>query len=85
VSWEEVYAWRHALRGGKSPTLRISRYVLEHYPDFAVIHFLDELRVAQQIRRRPGERLVVVQSGDRVTLEEWPITTKSKPDSLPEG
>lgn len=31
----EVYAWRHEVRGGPSPTLRISRKVLEDYPAFA--------------------------------------------------
>jgi hypothetical protein len=28
---QEIYAWRHTVRGGKSPTLRITRYVLEHF------------------------------------------------------
>ena len=67
----EIYAWRHELHGGKSPTLRISRYVLEHYPAFAVIHFLEELRLARHIKKGPEARLVVVQNGQRVTLE-WP-------------
>jgi hypothetical protein len=66
----EVYGWRHELRGGKSPTLRISRYVLEHYPAWAVSHFLDELGLGREIRKRPQARLVIVQTGDRVTLEE---------------
>lgn len=66
----EVYAWRHELRGGKPPTLRISKFVLEHYPAFAVIHFLEELGLARHIRQRPEARLVVVQNGQRVTLEE---------------
>jgi hypothetical protein len=25
---QEVYSWRHEIRGGNSPTLRIARYVL---------------------------------------------------------
>jgi hypothetical protein len=32
ISDQEIYAWRHELRGGNSPTLRIALYVLEHYP-----------------------------------------------------
>jgi hypothetical protein len=66
----EVYAWRHDLPGGKSSTLRIARYVLEHYPAIAILEHLDRLRVAAAIRARPAARLVVVQNGQRVTLEE---------------
>ena len=29
---QEVYSWRHPQPGGKSPTLRIARNVLEHNP-----------------------------------------------------
>jgi hypothetical protein len=64
----EIYAWRHELRGGKSPTLRISRRVLEGYRAFIVLHHLDELKVAQAIRADPTARLVVVQQDSSVTL-----------------
>jgi hypothetical protein len=66
----EVYSWRHEIRGGKSPTLRIARYVLEHYPAFAILEHLDRLKVAAAIRARLAAQLVVVQNGQRVTLEE---------------
>jgi hypothetical protein len=66
----EIYAWRHQLPGGKSPTLRISRHVLEHYPAFVVLYHLDQFRVAQAIRARPEARLVVVQNGAKVSLME---------------
>ena len=66
----ELYAWRHELSGGKSPTLWISQKVLEDFPAFIVIHHLEELRVAQAIRARPEARLVVAQNGSMVTLEE---------------
>jgi len=66
----EVYAWRHEVRGGKSPTLRIERKVLEDYPAFAVLHHLDRLRVAAAIRARPDAHFVIVQDGSKVTLEE---------------
>ena len=66
----KVYAWRHDVRGGPSPTLRISRSVLEGYPAFVVRYHLDELKVAQAMRGKPEARLVVVQNGPRVTLEE---------------
>ncbi len=38
-----VYAWCHEIRGSPSPTLRISRKVLEDYPAFAVLYHLDLL------------------------------------------
>jgi hypothetical protein len=69
---QEIYAWRHEPRGGKSPTLRISRYVLEHFPPFALLYHLDQLNVAQAIRTNPGVRLVVQQKGTVVVLEEVP-------------
>jgi hypothetical protein len=48
----EVYAWRHEIPGGKSPTLRVTRHVLEQYPAFVVLYHLDQLKVAQAIRAR---------------------------------
>lgn len=38
-----IYAWRQDVRGGSSPTLRISRRVLEDYPAFVVLYHLDNL------------------------------------------
>ena len=67
-----IYSWRHELPEGNSPTLRISRQVLEDYPAFMVLHHLDELKVAQAIRARPEARLVMVQKGLTVTLDESP-------------
>ena len=52
--------------------MRISRAVLESYPAFAILELLDRLNVAAAIRARPACRLVVVQRGVRVTLEEIP-------------
>lgn len=66
----EVCAWRHELSGGKSPTLRISRKVLDAYPAFVVLYHLDTLKVADAIRERLDARYVVVQNGSKVTLEE---------------
>lgn len=73
TNWDanrEVYAWRHDVRGGSSPTLRISRRVLEDYPAFVVLYHLDQLKVAQAMQARPEARLVLRQSGPRVNLEE---------------
>lgn len=67
---QAIYAWRHELRGGKSPTLRIERKVLDQYPGFAIVELLDRLNVAAAIRARPEARYVVVQNGSSVTLEE---------------
>ena len=66
----KVYAWRHEVRVGKSPTLRISRKVLEDYPAFAVLYHLDTLNVAAAIRARPEAQYVLVQNGLTVSLEE---------------
>jgi hypothetical protein len=68
----EIYAWRHGLRGGKSPTLRIARYVLEKYPAFIVVHHLELLKVARAIRARPEGRLIVGMDGGRIALKELP-------------
>jgi hypothetical protein len=65
-----VYAWRHEVRGRSSPTLRISRDILEAYPPFVVIEHLQRLRVSEAIRTKPDVRLVIVQRGNTVVLEE---------------
>lgn len=75
---QEIYSWRHHLRGGKSPTLRVTRYVLEHNPAFVILYHLDRLNVARAIRAHPEARLVVTQEGTTVTLKELP-------DGLPSG
>jgi hypothetical protein len=69
---QEIYAWRHQQRGGKSPTLRITRHVLEHFPAFAILHHLDRLKVAAAIRAEPGVRLVLIQEDADVVLKEIP-------------
>jgi hypothetical protein len=68
----EIYAWRHEVRSGPSPTLRIAQKVLEDYPAFALLHHLDHLKVAAAIRADPAAYLVVLQRGSRVVLEELP-------------
>jgi CheY-like chemotaxis protein len=67
---QEVYAWRHDVRGGPSPTLTISRNVLESYPAFVLLYHLDQLKVANIMRAQPEARLVVVQKGSAVVLYE---------------
>lgn len=67
---QEIYSWRHQQPGGKSPTLRIARYVLEHHPAFVILYHLDQLKAARAIRDQPGARLVVVQEGTTITLKE---------------
>jgi hypothetical protein len=66
----KVYSWRHKVRSGPSPTLRISQGVLEDYPAFEVLYHLDRLRVSAAIRKNPAAPLVVVQRGSKVLLEE---------------
>ena len=69
-SERQVYAWRHDVRGGPSPTVRISRQVLESYPAFVLVYHLDELKVARAMRAQPEARLVIVQDGSTVVLRE---------------
>jgi hypothetical protein len=69
---QEVYSWRHQRPGGKSPTLRISRSVLEHNPAFVILYHLDRLKVAHAIRANPEVRLVVTEDGTDITLKEIP-------------
>jgi hypothetical protein len=66
----EIYAWWHDVPSGPSPTLRISRRILEDYPAFVVLHQLDTLKVAQAIRAQPEARLAVVQDEWKVVLKE---------------
>ena len=66
----EIYAWRHDMRGGPSPTLRISRQVLESYPTFVLLYHLDELKVAREMQAHPKSRLVVVQKSSTVVLDQ---------------
>lgn len=68
----KIYSWEHKAAGRPTIILRISRQVLESYPGFAVLEFLDRLNVATTIRARPEARYVMVQSGSRVTMEEAP-------------
>ena len=69
-----AYAWTHHAAGRPSMTLRISHSVLEDYPAFAILELLDRLNVAAAMRACPDCRLVIVQRGTRVTLEEIPET-----------
>jgi hypothetical protein len=69
---QEVYSWRHQQPGGKSPTLRVTRYVLEHNPAFVILYHLDRLNVARAIRAQPGARLIVTQEGSTVLLKKVP-------------
>lgn len=68
----KLYALRHDVRAAPSPTLRISQQVLENYPAFPVLEHLDRLRVAATVRADPRARLVVLQNGPIVILEEIP-------------
>ena len=59
----QVYAWRHDVRRGPSPTLRISSQVLDTYPAFVVLYHLDQSKVAQAVRAQPNARFAVIQEG----------------------
>jgi hypothetical protein len=70
----KVYAWRHDVRSGPSPTLRISRQVLEGYPAFIVGYQLDQLKVASAIGAEPAAYLMIVQKG----LKRWKCLKESR-------
>jgi hypothetical protein len=67
---QEIYSWRHQQPGGKSPTLRIARAVLEHNPALVILYHLDRLNVARAIRANPEARRVVTQEGTKVLLKQ---------------
>jgi hypothetical protein len=73
----DTYAWTHEHRGRPTITLRVEQSVLHAYPAFAILELLDRLKVAAAMRACPDCRLVVVQRGTRVTLEEIPEPTES--------
>jgi hypothetical protein len=66
----KIYTWRHDVRGGSSPTLRISRQLLEGYPAFVLLYRLDELKVARAMRAQPEACFVLVQKGSTVVFDQ---------------
>ena len=54
----------------RRPPSGFSKRVLEGYPAFAVLYHLDQLKVAQAMRANPEARLLVLQKGTAVVLEE---------------
>jgi hypothetical protein len=67
---EEVYAWRHDLPGG-SPTLWIARPVLEHHDAANMLARLDQLGVADRMRKAPMARFLVVDEDGRIHVTPW--------------
>jgi hypothetical protein len=69
---KRVYTWFHEPQSGPAVSLGISREVLDEFPAWAVLHHLDRLNVAAEIRRRPAARIVMVQKDGTVVLDELP-------------
>jgi len=67
---EEVYAWRHEEQLG-SPTLWITRAVLERYDPSDLVTHLDRLAVAARMRSKPKARFVVVERDSEIDVVEW--------------
>jgi hypothetical protein len=66
----KVYAWGHDVRGGPSPTLRISRQVLESYLAFVLLYHLDDLKVAPAARtHHPDDSCMPTWSAIRLQLD----------------
>jgi hypothetical protein len=68
---EEVYAWRHDTSSGSSPTLWISRRVIEDYPVSQVIEHLGRLGVADRMRSHPKARFLVTQEAGQIVVKPW--------------
>jgi hypothetical protein len=71
-SKKRVVTWFHEPQRGPAISLGISREVLDDFPPWALLYHLDQLKVATAIGANPGARLVVVQKGTEVVIEEVP-------------
>ena len=69
---EEVYAWRHDVSSGSSPTLWIARSVIEGHEVNQVLEQLDRLEVADRMRSNPKARFVVTQESGEILVTSWP-------------
>ena len=69
---EEVYAWRQDTSSGSSPTLWITRSVIEKHKASHVIRELDRLDVADRMRSNPKARFMVTQEAGQITVKSWP-------------
>jgi len=68
---EGVYAWRHDLSSGTSPTLWIARALIDGHAAGKVAEQLDRLGVADRIRANPKARFVVTEEAGRITVKPW--------------
>ncbi len=68
---EEVYAWRHDVSSGSSPTVWIARAVIEAHPATHVVEHLERLGVADRMRSNPKARFVVTQEAGQIVVKPW--------------
>jgi hypothetical protein len=80
---EGVYAWRHDLAGGGSPTLWITREAIEDQDSTTLMEELDRLGVADRIRGNAKKRFLVSQGGGHLRVAPWghSATTDDTPGS----
>jgi hypothetical protein len=69
---EEVYAWRHDTSSGSSPTLWISRALIEDRQGTEVVEHLDRLGVAERMRSKPKARFIVKREAGQIVVKSWP-------------
>ena len=69
---EEVYAWRQDTGSGSSPTLWITRSVIDQYQASTVVEQLDQLGVAERMHSNPKARFIVVEEAGRLVVKPWP-------------
>ncbi len=69
---EEVYAWRHDVSSGSSPTLWISRALIEDSQAAEVIEQLDRLGVAERMRTNPKARFLLTREAGQIVVKAWP-------------
>jgi|SRR3954464_10857610 hypothetical protein len=68
---EEVYAWRQDTSSGSSPTLWITRAVVERHPVAEVVEQLNRLGVADRMRSNPKARFLVTEEAGEVVVNAW--------------
>ncbi len=69
---EGVYAWRHDTSSGSSPTLWISRSLIEDRQASEVVEHLDRLGVAERMRSNPKARFLVTGEAGQIAVKSWP-------------
>ena len=66
----EVFAWRHETSGQKDPTLRMSQAVLEDNDAAMLVEALQQEKVAELIKAKPGAYTWLRREGGSFVVEQ---------------